>query len=512
MKKAPLIIIGIDAGDPKLLERWAADGTMPNLNRIMQSGCWGQPSGKELLFEHGVWLSIITGVSRREHGYYHYRQLRSNAYDLELVSGNKLPVAPFWNAFKGTGKKAAIIDVPESSAIPEVEGIQLIDWAVHDAQSSAAAHPPGLLEDVRLQFGEQIIVEEQFESDLETDTVLYRQLMNRIEKKSLLCQSLLAGDEYDLVFLVFAEAHTGGHQFWKYRPDASGLEKVAIPNPLMDGVRDIYQAVDREIGILLEQLPNEANVFVLSSVGLQDHYPMGGLIQDFCFKLGYQARSEPAAVPRSPLDWGRRLLPESWRIAASKHLLSRESRERIVSNQFSGGTDWSQTTAFATPSTFMSFLWANLRGRQPQGIVDPGQEYEELLHKLSEDLRLLIDPQTNETAVLQVWPSCAIFEIDPRCFRLPDLLVEWKPRPTFIERLHHPRAELMQKKPEFFRGSDHIRSGFIAAAGPSITGQQYIGDLDVLDLAPTFLHMLGAPASQEMTGQLIPQFTNDNVG
>lgn len=510
MKKSPLIIIGIDAGDPQLLERWAGDGTMPNLNKIMNSGCWGHTSGRDLLFEHGSWLSISSGVSRREHGYHHYRQLKPQTYELELVTGDRLGVPPFWSTLQGTGTKCAIIDVPETSPLPDLSGIQLSDWAVHDPQSLAAAHPPDLLADVKRQFGKQIIVHEQYDSDLETDLVIYQELMERVEKKGSLCRHLLAGDDFDLVFAVFAEAHTGAHQFWGYRSEAQGLQKVPPPNPLMHAVHDIYQAIDREIGMMLDQLPKEANVFIVSSVGLLDHFPMGGLIEDFCFKLGYQIRPAQNEAPLSLLGIGRKLIPESLRIEISKRMLSREARERIVSDQFHNGTDWTRTTAFTTPSTFMSFLWVNLRGRQPQGFVNPGSEYQELLDQLTADLQLLIDPQTEQAAVRRVWQTCKLFDIDPSNSHLPDLLVEWVPRPTFVERLNHPRATLLQTKPEFFRGSDHIRSGFVAASGPAIIGPQRVADLDVLDLAPTFLHILGIPQPSEMIGQVVPEFGGED--
>ena len=92
--------------------------------------------------------------------------------------------------------------------------------------------------------------------------------------------------------------------------------------------------------------------------------------------------------------------------------------------------------------------------------------------------------------------------------RLPDVLVKWVPNPDFVERLTHPNAELRQVKPEFFRGTDHSASGFIAAAGPAVSGRRFIGEIDVLDLAPTFSALIGVPSPERMSGKVIPQFCN----
>jgi predicted AlkP superfamily phosphohydrolase/phosphomutase len=90
---------------------------------------------------------------------------------------------------------------------------------------------------------------------------------------------------------------------------------------------------------------------------------------------------------------------------------------------------------------------------------------------------------------------------------LPDLFVEWKPG-HFMRRVVHPRVELVQKKPEFFRVSDHTNHGFTAAAGSSIRSQGSIGDISLLDLSPTFLTLMGEPVPERMTGRVMKTILN----
>jgi predicted AlkP superfamily phosphohydrolase/phosphomutase len=70
-----------------------------------------------------------------------------------------------------------------------------------------------------------------------------------------------------------------------------------------------------------------------------------------------------------------------------------------------------------------------------------------------------------------------------------------------MEQVRHPDAELKQKKPEFFRRSDHSSQGFFALSGPSVKKSGKIDNIEVLDIAPTFLSLLGEPVPDIMMGR-----------
>ncbi len=502
-KNSPLVILGLDAGDPGFIQRWARAGGLPAIASIMERGCWGRTAGPELISEHGVWVSLFSGISRCQHGYYYFRQLKPGTYDLETVSGLDVDAPPFGANWRGQAKKVAIIDVPDSRPLPGLPGLQLANWATHNNWDphyfAVASEPPELLQEVRRDFGPQLITLEKHESTFKEDLQIYRRLLNHVEKKGALCRHLLTRDDFNLVVIVFSESHAANHQFWKYCPEVQHGGDMA-ENELTHAIRNIYQAIDREIGRLLAQLPPESNIFIVSSVGMADDYPTTGLIEAFFRQLGYQAPPESNDFSLRPIDLVRRVVPETWRIALSRHL-PREKRERLLADQFRNGTSWLKTTAFATPASYTSFVRVNLRGREPEGIVEPGAEYEALLDRIKADLKQLVDPQTNEPAVTRVEKTVELFHCTPHP-SLPDLFVEWKTG-RFMQRAVHPKAELVQQKPDFYRRSDHSSYGFVAAAGPSIHKQGTLGDVHVLDLAPTFLSLLGEPIPERMTGQVL---------
>jgi predicted AlkP superfamily phosphohydrolase/phosphomutase len=513
-QRAPLLIFGFDAGDPRLLLRWAQEGHLPTFASVMDRGCWGQTSGPELTLEHGAWIGIFSGLSRARHGFYYFRQLKPGSYNLQLVYGPDVNAPPFWASWQDKHKFAVVADAPEVALQPGVPGLQLTNWAVHRGYVSRApayqpnSEPADLLEEVTRKFGPSHQIIEDPDADPEKNRRMRSELLARVERKGAVCRHLVKRARADLVVACFGESHTAGHQFWRYCAEGSA-QRQSDAHEFSHAMRDVYQAVDRQMGLLLAQMPASTNVFVLSSMGLADHYPTGALMECFCRELGYQAPAEPSPISLQPMALARRMLPKRWRLVLSRGL-ARETREQLFAEQFRRSTNWQKTIAFAIPSLYTGFIRVNLRGREPQGVVEPGEDYDALIQRLEGDLQQLIDPQTGRPAIAKIVRTVELYPSNPPDV-LPDLIVHWKSSTHFVDRVMHPKAELTQEKPEFFRDSEHTDDGFFAAAGPAIQTRGQIADVDVLDLAPTFLALLGEPKPEQMAGQIIEELLRDKL-
>lgn len=498
-KTPPLIVLGIDAGDPGFIEEWAAEGHLPAIASIMKSGFYGRTAGPELVTEHGVWISIFSGLSRGQHGYYYFRQLKPGTYDLQSVTGLDVEAPPFWSRLAGTGKRSLIIDAADTRLYPGIPGVQVINWASHHNWDPyhfiTASEPPGVMEEVRERFGEKLITIENHSSTFGQDLEIYHKLLGHVEKKGEMCRYLLAKEEYDLSVILFAEAHAANHQFWKHH--RRNREEGTPDNELTDAILNVYKATDREIGRILETCEG-ANTCILSSVGMEDDFPNASLCEALCRMLGYQVSPEPGGTSWRPIDIARKLLPERVRVALTRGL-PREKREQLLSDAFKNGTDWGKTRAFAIPVSYTGFIRVNLKGREPGGVVEPGAEYVSVLDGIERELLELKDAETGKPAVISVNRVQELFgeECHPS---LPDLFVEFKPG-KFMERVRYKGRDITMKRPEFFRRSDHSCRGFFAIAGPSVKKSGKTDDINVLDIAPTFLSLIGEPVPAEMKGR-----------
>ncbi len=494
----PLVILGLDVGDPEWLERWVSEGYLPTLASIIERGVSARTTGPDLVTEHSVWVSLISGISVGQHGFYEYKRLRPGAYELETITGRDVEAPPFWS--HTPARRVIAVDIPHCYPEPPTNGFHLSEWASHHPYYAPAASPEGSLQEVERSFGGQIHIPEELDGKLRTDRRIYERTLDRIEKKGALCRRLMSRDRFDVAVVVFGDSHLASHQFWEYRPEHSGERKHDPRGQLTHATRSVHQRIDYEMGAILDQLPADTNVCIVSSTGLLDHFPTTGLIDTFCRQLGYQA-SPSGSGGMTPMGVVRQLVPHRLRYALSRWL-PQETQLRLMNEKFQSGTDWGRTTAFAIPSFFTSFLRVNLAGREPQGIVKPGAEYEALLDRLETDLGQLTHAKTGQSVVEDVVRTGAVFG-DTSTDVLPDLFVVWRPHQEYMDRVVHPKGELVGFPPEIFRGSDHSRSGFVALAGPSVRSRP-IGDVSLLDLAPTFLALIGEPAPAEMPGKPLP--------
>jgi predicted AlkP superfamily phosphohydrolase/phosphomutase len=144
----------------------------------------------------------------------------------------------------------------------------------------------------------------------------------------------------------------------------------------------------------------------------------------------------------------------------------------------------------------------NLRGREPNGIVSPGAEYDAVLARLEEDLRALRDADSGRPAVARTVRTREAFGRDDVHPALPDLIVFWCEHDQPLRRVRHPRVELTQSPHAFHRGSHHTTEGMLVAAGPAVRALGRMAEVSPLALAPTMLSLLGVSPPEHMAAPL----------
>jgi len=65
-----VLLIGLDAAEPRLVERWMTDGSLPNLRRLRDSGSYGRLASTADWISASPWPTFYTGTSPGDHGYY----------------------------------------------------------------------------------------------------------------------------------------------------------------------------------------------------------------------------------------------------------------------------------------------------------------------------------------------------------------------------------------------------------------------------------------------------------
>jgi hypothetical protein len=107
-KGARVIFVGLDGADFRLLEPFVADGTMPELAKILQ-----RSETRVLRTQHPplsplVWTSMMTGVSPLEHRILDFTRFSPATRMQEPITSDERAVPAIWNMARAGGKRVAV--------------------------------------------------------------------------------------------------------------------------------------------------------------------------------------------------------------------------------------------------------------------------------------------------------------------------------------------------------------------------------------------------------------------
>jgi predicted AlkP superfamily phosphohydrolase/phosphomutase len=173
------------------------------------------------------------------------------------------------------------------------------------------------------------------------------------------------------------------HMFWRYTEDG---------HPADDGqdtghrkaIEELYQRNDELVGRVIDKMKKNDLLMVLSDHGFTS-FRRGVNLNAWLLKNGYLAL-KPGTDGST--EWLR-------------------------------DVDWSKTKAYALGLTGMFF---NVKGRESEGIVEPGAEAEALKAELIEKLSGLTDDEKNEIGINEVFDSLKLFS-GPYVENAPDVLI-----------------------------------------------------------------------------------------
>ena len=230
--------------------------------------------------------------------------------------------------------------------------------------------PPGLNARLETLFGPPAAVEEVFGRSSPRDLLrLRRDLLASSGRAADAAALLLAESSYDLTWLTFSAGHVAGHQFF----DLSQLDEAdaATRRVLGGALEEVYQSVDAAFARVLAALPEGTDVIVTSPVGMDVNTSRADLLPEMLDAV-LSGGSRPDADTGSGFVWKlRAALPTGLRARVASALPDRVAlalTERLELR----GQDWATTRAFAQPADNQGYVRLNLRGRERDGIVEPG--------------------------------------------------------------------------------------------------------------------------------------------
>lgn len=507
-----VLAIVLDAADRQLLWRWARDGELPVLARMLEDGASAKLESSGGFMPEAAWPTLTTGSNTGRHGVYNWRPVRPGTYQrarhppsacrkaLWDLLGDELPDV-----------RVVVLDPPYAEPLSDDRVTEVVGWGERGAVRHAS-WPPGLLDEVIERHG-------PFPSWTEDDYVrwpleegrLLRALEDAIERRTTILMELLGRAEWDVAWACYWELHVGGHAFFRYfNPEVRGY--VARREPFgRDALLRLYKAADAGLGRLRDAIGPDADLLVCSPKGFRPNSNGLEVLPRVLEGLGYQ-------VPRSLAGGSRRIEAARGLVRAlaprplRRRIFGRmpaDERDRILERLWMESVDWARSRAFAEPEIGSGFVRLNVRGREPNGVVEPGDEYEQLVAEIRNELLRLTHPASGTPAVERVVPRDELAP-GPNADLLPDLVVAWTPH-VMLDAVHHPRLGLVRERMKDLPTSEHTGDAFVIGSGPRFRRGATAEDGQLADVAATVLHLAGAALPRDMDGRVLAGLLDPSV-
>lgn len=491
MSSPVLTLIGLDSATFDVVDPLLSEGELPNLRRLSEGGARGVLRSTTHPLTPHAWSTIVTGVNAGRHGIWDFTERDASGYQLVLVNGSFRKAPAVWDRLRRSGRRAGVVNVPFTWPAPEVEGFSIAGF---DAASreQGLTHPEALRDELLRRHG-SLELDNKFpltDGKLDLDLVR-RAAAQKVEIVSWLTERF----EPELLFVVFMAADHVHHLCW------ADWEAQGVASP----VAEVYRILDEAVGALVELSGPEANVMVVSDHGAG---PLHGVVNlnAWLASEGFLSYATGGGVTGRKLLGEaielRRYVPERLRYALKQRLPG--LRERTHLHRGYNVIDWPRTRAFAY-GTFGNIV-LNVRGREAQGIVEPGEEEARVRDELEERLLELRGPG-GEPIVAQVHRREDLFH-GPELGKVPDLLVEFRDYAWLGKGNLKSRAEGLWDRIEIEPGSrhsyvgSHRHEGIAVLSGPAVQPGASL-HAELVDLAPTLFYLLGEPVPADLEGRVL---------
>jgi predicted AlkP superfamily phosphohydrolase/phosphomutase len=447
------LVIGLDCAPPEIVFDRRAE--FPVLDRLISEGHFGAMRSSDPPITIPAWMVMATGQDAGRLGLYGFRHRTGYTYDKMWIANSLSIKEPaVWDYIGARGGQSVLVSVPPSYPPRAIAG-NLVSCFITPGPENAYTYPAGLKAELEAKFGPYVF-----------DVVFRTENRDRIRdaifdmtaKRFEVLEYLIQAKPWDLFWFVEIGVDRVHHAFWKYYDKAHHLYEPG--HPYENVIIDYYKFLDAKIGALLEKVPPDTVVLVISDHGAKR---MKGAfcVNEWLIEQGDLVLKETpkrgATIEKTPIDWDR---TKAW--------------------------GW---------GGYYARIFMNVEGREPRGVIKP-EDYEKERDALADRLRAVRGPQGEAWATRVIKPNEYYEDLRGD---YPDLMV-------YFDDLYWRSAGTLGWGTKYLAENDtgpddavHAQYGMYILRDPRAKASVR-KDIDITDVAPSILKILGLPVPKDMKG------------
>lgn len=269
-----------------------------------------------------------------------------------------------------------------------------------------------------------------------------------------------------LLFYYVSSTDQRQHMFWRLLDESHPAYDPRLASDYGKTIENIYVEADKLLDRALQRIDKDTLLLVMSDHGFNP------------FRRSFNLNT-----------W---LLENGW------HKLRNPWKQEEGS--LFENTDWSRTKAYGIG---LNGLYVNQRGREREGIVNPGADSDNLIRELAQKLEQVVDPKTGERAILRAFVAKDVYR-GPQIEHAPDIVLgfNYGYRISWGSPLGKFPKDVLEDNTEKWSG-DHMAAPEIIP-GILATNRKIRAESPALyDLTATILDIFGLAKPKDMIGETI---------
>lgn len=491
-----LLIIGIDGATYDLIMPWMEEGHLPNLQRLIRQGVYCDLASTMPPVTSPAWPTFMTGCNPGKHGVFDF--IQPSGADFQLVNASKIKQPTIWQRLSAAGYRVGVLNVPVTYPPQPVNGFVIS--GILSPKSGRISYPRDLISRYEAVLGEYRVAPKiQYKPG--NEAAFIEDIYSLIRSHGEWALALMAHESWDVLMVHFIALDIMMHALWRFMDhNHPRYEPTIFENAIRDG----YRLVDEYVGRLIELLDQDCAVLVMSDHGFG---PLNSIVNlnNFLMQKGLlNLRQDPVTrvkasafkhgiSPALVYRWIEKIGLQNLATRVSKN-----TRNQVVAKFLSfANVDWSRTVAYSMGHVGQIYL--NIAGREPEGIVTE-DNYQQVRQQVIDALQDLRDDSGRGLV------SRIVLREDtyhgPYASNGPDIHLVLDDYRVIAFPLFATDGKIVTQQ---IRGDSgcHRREGIFIASGSGIASGGRLPEANIMDLAPTILHLLGESVPRSMDGQVL---------
>ncbi len=440
-RRKRVVFIGLDGTPFTFMQRLIAEGRAPNAARLVQQGSLLRMDSVWPWVSSVAWSTMMTGVNPAKHNIFGFIDRDPKTYKQFIPTSRNMQAKTLWEMLSEAGKRVIVVNVPVTYPPRPVNGI-LVGCFLSPSLEKAVYPPTYLPTLQRLGY---IVDADPWKMRESKETAL--QVINAaLDARIRTLFHLLEHEEWDYLHVHVMETDRLHHFLWQQMDEEDPIYAPAF--------YAFYRRIDEMLGQIAAKLDEDTTLLWMSDHG-------------FC-------------TIKKEVYVNRWLMDQGW------------LKLRTIPPDRNKGLDEIDPSSVAY-SLDPGRVVIRVRGREKEGCVSPGAEYEALRSQIAAAALELRDPGSGEPIFQAVYRREELYH-GPYLEQAADLILApydgYDPKGTLYK-------DTLTYKGDELVGMHTFDDAMLYVGGQKVTPSRF----SVLNVLPTILTLMELPQPAGLDGR-----------